>query len=88
MHKTFCDRDGRECEARTGYLHMTVVHRTNRDEVVAEDDYRPVDLCGPCIDALIAFFGPVLSAAPRKTGDDPEMAMAAEARPVRAPLAP
>lgn len=74
MHKTFCDRsDGRECTARIGYLHLTVVHRTNQGEVVAEDEYKPVEMCGQCIDALIEFFGPGLT-APRTTagGDVPE----------------
>lgn len=63
MHKVFCDRDGSECEARTGYLHMTVVHRTSQAEVVGEDEHRPVELCGSCIDQLAAFLGPAFKVA-------------------------
>jgi hypothetical protein len=56
MRKTFCDRDGRECESRTGHLHLAVIQQTNKGEVVSEDEYRPMDLCGPCIDELVNTF--------------------------------
>lgn len=56
MRKTFCDRDGRECEARIGHLHLTVMHQTNKGETVGDDEYKPVELCGECIDELVNQF--------------------------------
>ncbi len=57
MRKTFCDRGhAAECTSRIGRLHLSVVHQTNKGEIVSEDDYRTMDLCGECLDELLATF--------------------------------
>src|SRR5690348_14937035 len=67
MRKTFCDRDGRECTSRIGYVHIRVAHQTNQGETVGDDEYKPVELCGECIDELKAFFGHKLTFTPMET---------------------
>jgi hypothetical protein len=57
MRKTFCDRNhAAECTSRIGRLHLAVTHQTNKGEVVSEDEYRPMDLCGDCVDELLNTF--------------------------------
>lgn len=56
MRKTFCDRDDHQCTSRIGRLHLSVTHQTNKGEVVSEDEYRPLDLCGDCVDELLNTF--------------------------------
>lgn len=83
MRKTFCDRGHQaECTSRIGRLHISVVHQTNKGEVVSEDEYRPMDLCGECIDELMTTFLAGQSPIPMMTkADYPEdMAMVANER--------
>jgi hypothetical protein len=57
MRKTFCDRGhAAECTSRIGRLHLSVIHQTNKGETVSEDEYRPMDLCGDCVDELLNTF--------------------------------
>jgi len=57
MRKTFCDRHPyTECTSRVGRLHLSVIHQTNKREVVSEDEYRTLEICGGCIDELLAGF--------------------------------
>lgn len=57
MRKTFCDRGhAAECTSRIGRLHLSVIHQTNKGETVSEDEYRPMDLCGECLDELLSTF--------------------------------
>jgi hypothetical protein len=57
MRKIFCDRQhNAECTSRIGRLHLSVTHQTGKGEVVSEDEYRPMDLCGDCIDEFLATF--------------------------------
>lgn len=71
--KTFCDRCGKECETRRSVLHMNEMAITNKAEVVSSDDYRPIDLCTHCTDAVKAFIGPAMVVF---RFDGPEMAIA------------
>jgi hypothetical protein len=41
-----------------GHLHLSVVQQTNKGEVVSEDEYRTMDLCGDCIDDILATYLP------------------------------
>lgn len=61
MRKFYCDRCGNECEARVGHLHLAVMHQTNKGETVSNDEFRPVELCGHCTDAVRDFVGPALA---------------------------
>lgn len=57
MRKTFCDRShNAECTYRIGRLHLSVIQQTAKGEVVSEDEYRSIELCGDCIDELLAGF--------------------------------
>jgi hypothetical protein len=58
--KTYCDRCGAECAYRTGHLHLAEMHARAGGEVVSQDDYKPFDLCGGCIDEIRAFLGDAL----------------------------
>jgi hypothetical protein len=59
MKKTFCDRHpDRECVNRIGRLNLSVIQQTNKGEVVSEDEYHTMDLCGDCIDDIIATYVP------------------------------
>lgn len=58
--KTYCDRCGAECAYRTGHLHLAEYHRRASGETVSQDEYRPFDLCGGCIDEVRAFLGDAL----------------------------
>lgn len=81
-HKTYCDRCGAECTGRFGHLHLGETHATNQAEVVAQDDYKPIDLCGHCIDAVKAFIGPAMVVFRYEHGPvAEEMAMARPVQP-------
>lgn len=54
MRKTFCDRCGGECVNRTVIVSVAEQHTTAAGEPVATDEWRPVELCGPCGDAVKA----------------------------------
>jgi len=57
MRKTFCDRHPEvECTSRIGLFNFTIIHKTNKGEVVSEDQFSPLELCGECIDELFAGF--------------------------------
>jgi cytidine deaminase len=57
---TNCDRCGAVCAYRTGHLHLSEYHRRAGGDVVSQDEYKPFDLCGGCIDELRAFLGDAL----------------------------
>ena len=71
MRKTFCDRDDHECTSRIGRLHLSVIHQTNKGETVSEDEYRPMDLCGECVDELLSTFLAGKSPLPMMKADYP-----------------
>jgi hypothetical protein len=72
MRKTFCDRNHQqECTSRIGRLHLSVIHQTNKGETVSEDEYRPMDLCGECVDELLSSFLSGLSPVPMMKADYP-----------------
>lgn len=58
--KHFCDRCGAECAYRTGHVHLSEYHARASGEVVSQDEYKPFDMCGGCIDELRAFLGDAL----------------------------
>lgn len=59
MKKIFCDvHPQNECGSRMGNLRLSVIHQTNKGEVIGEDEYRSRDLCGVCVDEIVkAYFG-------------------------------
>jgi hypothetical protein len=58
VRKVFCDRCGKECRGKIGRLHLHVEHLTSRrKEIVAQDDFEPVDLCGPCTEEIRTAYG-------------------------------
>jgi hypothetical protein len=79
MRRTYCDRCGNECEARVGHLHFAVIHQTNKGETVSHTEYKPVELCGHCTDAVQDFVGEVLSMY--EPGPGPDSAMMAHPFP-------
>jgi hypothetical protein len=57
MKKTFCDRHpDTQCVNRVGHLSLSVIHQTNKGEVISVDEYQPRELCGACVDDLVQRF--------------------------------
>ena len=71
MRRTYCDRCGGECLGRVGRLMLAVSHYAKGAVEVGEDEYRPRDLCGTCLDVLVDMFH--LEAEPRMPRDQPEV---------------
>jgi hypothetical protein len=94
--KIFCDRCGRQCEppARRSVVHLTELQYAtgHPDHPVAEDSYRPADLCEICTDIIKAALGDGLRIGHHaEIGADSEMAMIHEAHwspPLVAPPLP
>ena len=85
--RTFCDRCGRECVAgmRRSVLHMTELQFAtgHPEHPVAEDSYRPADLCDICTYLIKGALGDALKIGHHaETGPDSEMAMAMDAPPI------
>jgi len=82
MQKTFCDRCGRECTNYVLHLAGHVIHKTNRAEVVGEDEFKPNEYCKECSDMLVKLFN--LRTYPRHDHDtiDSDTAMVATAPPL------
>jgi hypothetical protein len=76
----FCDRCGAECAYRTGHLHLSEFHARAGGEVVSQDEYKPFDLCGSCIDETRAFLGDALVVQHYEHGGG-EMAVARDVMP-------
>lgn len=73
---TNCDRCGAVCAYRTGHLHLSEFHRRAGGDVVSQDEYKPFDICGSCIDELRAFLGDALVVHHYEHGEpDGEMAV-------------
>lgn len=87
MRRTYCDRCGNECEARVGHLHLAVMHQTNKGEAVSHDEFKPVELCGHCTDALTGFIGPELALFQPQEPLGPD-SMMARAVPIPQPFLP
>jgi hypothetical protein len=70
VRKTFCDRHPEvECRSKIGRLVLSVEHLTSSGETVGADEYRPVELCGACVDELVASMG-LAVAYSHKTDDE------------------
>lgn len=48
MQKTFCDLCGAQTVNWRIRMHLSVIHTTNQDEGVGEDEYKPLDVCKRC----------------------------------------
>jgi hypothetical protein len=55
VRRTFCDRCEEPCVNTTVMINVDVHHHTNDGQVVAEDNYRPIELCNVCLEALREF---------------------------------
>lgn len=71
MRRTYCDSCGGECQGKTGRLILAIEHETSKSEFVGADQFRPLDLCGPCTDEIRTSLGFKLE---RYGRDYPEMA--------------
>jgi hypothetical protein len=86
MRKIICDRCSRECNGTHGQLHLSRTQRASTTEIVADDQFDPLDLCDICTEVARTTFGFRISQGYGEQGmGGPAVAMAMEACPPPVP---
>lgn len=74
MHQIICDRCQRECTGTHGQLHLTRTQSTAQREIVAEDQFTPLDLCDFCTEIARAAWGFKIMSYEKLAMPQPEVA--------------